>query len=645
MRVDELNRVLIDYHDIVPTIFTVDVYNMARKRGAIQTTHRGGRGRSVEVIYDSLSNHYKQLICKTLGDPMALTGLSVTSKERVPFSRLTPKELQVCNARYNLVNCYRDYCEANKEKGIVSAKREYVELCNDGILCCDAVEIVGKVSFSTLEKWNKLLNDNNNIMDCLAPERRESKGSSLLMEHQQLMTELFCSPNAYSVASCYRIACGVWRSKGISVPTEISCRRFLEKWAHENASIAIFKRKGMKALKDNQLPTIMRDPNSLEFMDVIVADGRKMDFSIVHPDTGKSCRPIMVAWQDMRTKLILGFELMLTENTMGVVSSFRQACLNAGALCGFDGAVLPRSVYMDNGRAFKNKILNEEIDLKSSIGGLFERLKEFGLEHVQYAKPYNASSKVIERSFADFGELDKLVSSYCGNSITNKPARMLRNEIWHKNEYEKAVNKHGTPTLWGAYTFIEWWVGNYNRRISNGKYLNGKSPITLAASQIPDIDFTSRLLPSHELDYMMLNTKVARLKRNGFNINGTWYYNALFSMVAKGGDVEYIVKYDILKNDKVLVYHEDGTYWCEATTWIGQQVHGMAALGSEADRAKLNNALTAQRQIEKSVVSAAISMNSNNALILEEINHRELLNAPAITVPVDADVLTDLKYF
>lgn len=361
----------------------------------------------------------------------------------------------------------------------------------------------------------------------------------------------------------------------------------------------------MKAMKDGMMPYIERDPDSIEYMDVLVADGHVMNFQVINPKTGKPARPTLVGWLDMRTFMVMGWEMMLTENTMSVASSLRLACINAARMCGVDGAILPRIIYLDNGKSFKNKFFNEKTDLEQQLGGLFERLRPFGLEDVTYAIPYNARSKVIERAFGNFGEVERQLPTYVGTSIENKPAYLKRNEKMAREAFANHLSGSGYPTLQEAYLVVSEWIDEYNARQGNGKYLKGYSPVELAAEQIHAIDFSARSLPGRQLDYLMMHTKVGRLQRNGFNINGVWYYNAAkFPNVAKD-DTEYIVKYDILNADRVLVYHEDDTFWCEAGRMIGQGIHAAAKLGSQGDRDLLAMAIEEQAAIIKNVENAA----------------------------------------
>lgn len=625
MQLDDQNRILIPVSELVPAVFSKAWYDQAKYRGKIDTViptgQRAGRGRGVFVVYDTLCEKYQLQIRAALGDPRQAVGLvpadqaqgSGRKAERVPFNELSAKELALCNAKYNLVKAYRQYAEINgPEMGLVAAKKEFVRAVQDGYLCPDSYPVVGKLSFQTLERWNKELRDGGDKMDVLAPLRVKKSGRSLTPAQQQVLIKEYCKDNKPSVAVSYRMACRIWRAQGTPVselPTLITCRRFLNDWSSTHQKIVTFNRDGLKKLREKVLPSLERDPDSLQYLDCLVADGKVLNMTIAHPDTGKPCRATLIGWMDFRSMQILGFELMVTENTMSVASAFRHACINAGRLLGVDGAVLPRSVYMDNGSAFKNRFFNEQLDLATQVGGLFERLKEFGLEHVQYAKPYNARTKNIERAWEMFIEMEGLADTFVGDRLENKPAALMRNEKWHRERREGLIAKNGLPTLWGAYQACEWWIGEYNNLVGNGKYLDGISPNQLAAQQATQINFRNRIMRGTEVDCMIMHSKTLKLKPNGFKIGNITYYNYLFAdRVRVNGGEEYIVRYDLRDRGRVLVFNEDGSFWCEAKEYFGQGLHAMAALGSDADQAKVRSAQQQLAALEKQAVSEAISL-------------------------------------
>ena len=93
----------------------------------------------------------------------------------------------------------------------------------------------------------------------------------------------------------------------------------------------------------------------------------------------------MLAYQDWKSTALVGFEVMLEENTQSIASALRNAIINLGKI--------PKYVYQDNGKAFRAKYF-----IENGLTGLFSNL---GIEPI-YAKPYNAKAKSIERFFREF---------------------------------------------------------------------------------------------------------------------------------------------------------------------------------------------------------------------------------------------------
>lgn len=570
--------------------------------------------------FNELKPKYQQRIIAKFGSVNTTKEADVEPKEPVlSLDKYSKKDIELAMARYNIVKAYRKAAENETiRKG--EAKNDFLDMVKLGLICQKEYQIInGKLSYPTLQRWDQIMREGKNTMDDLLPKLREVKvGAELEKEHKDTLITLYCGQNQLKVSECIRLAQRQWKTKGMPEVNELRCRKFLNEWARTNSATATFLRKGVKALRDEVLPWIDRDEDSIKFMDVLVADGHVLNFQIVNPITGKLCRPTLVAWVDMATRMPMGYEIMYTENTRSVLSAFRNACLNAGKLAGIEGGILPKAVYMDNGKSFKNKFFTAEIDLENELGGLFERLRPFGLEHIAFAHPYNARAKIIERVFRDFGEIERQLPTYCGNDIENKPASLKRNEVWHRGQIKKYFDQHGKPTLQGSYLIIKEWIDQFNDRESDGKYLKGQSPFEAAYSHITEIDFEPRTLAIDHFDYMLMHEKVSRLGRNGFNVGGLWYYNASkFTQIAKD-DTEYRLRYDVLNPDRILVYHEDGRLWCSAGLWIGQKTHAMAALGSDADREKVKQSNKALKGIEKEVLKVAKNDVLNGILELPE---------------------------
>ncbi len=72
MRIDERNRLLLRYSELVPLVFKESTYYAAVKRGCITKTHRGGYGRPVEIIFEECKFSYQKKIVQRLGNPYIL---------------------------------------------------------------------------------------------------------------------------------------------------------------------------------------------------------------------------------------------------------------------------------------------------------------------------------------------------------------------------------------------------------------------------------------------------------------------------------------------------------------------------------------------------------------------------------------------
>lgn len=613
--------------------FSYDQYKNDRKRGKLNAT-RATRNNPVLIDVDSVRDESKKALI--------MNYLETKKQQPIdpPIINRSKKDWEVAQARWNIVNAYRKVALAATGSK-VEAKQNFIDAICGGFLLQKDYETVGrKLSFKTVERWDLDMRKGKNTMDDLFPKLRESNSSSELTAiHQQILKRCYLQKNAPKISEAIRAAEKVWKATGMDVPIETKSRRFLVELEHNDAALCAMIRHGVKAMKDGLSPYIDRDPDSIEFLDVLVADGHVMNFQVLNPATGRPARPTLIGWIDMRTWMVLGWELMLTENTMSVASSLRQACINAGTICGVEGAVLPRVVYLDNGKSFKNKFFNAEIDLENQLGGLFERLKPFGMEDVTYAIPYNSRTKSIERMWGCMSEVERQVPTYVGTSIDNKPANLHRNEKLAKAAYEAYLSTNGYPTLEQAYLIVSDWIEEYNSRQSGGKYLNGRSPMQLVSTQIQSIDFEPRILPGRQLDFLMMHSKVSRLGRNGFNVNGVWYYNPKFIHIAKDS-TEYLVKYDIIRPEKIHVYYEDGTFWCDAGKMIGQGVHAMAKLGSDADRQHLADAMDEQNNLIKAVENRAraeMGMPMKGTRTVKSLPEHELVS---IEVGVGSDLIT-----
>jgi putative transposase len=278
----------------------------------------------------------------------------------------------------------------------------------------------------------------------------------------------------------------------------------------------------------------------------------------------------------------VGWEIMPTENTECISAALRRAIITLGKI--------PAVVYLDNGKAFKSKFFTDKnIDFESAgFRGLYARL---GIETI-FAWPYNAASKPIERFFGTFSEMERLMPTYSGTSISTKPARLLRNEKLHKKIYQK---KYGDwcPTILQTNKIIAGWVNKYSQREHTG--IRGQKPGDIfLAGKGPGVD-------QNMLSHMMMAIQDKPIGRNGIKLFDAHYYDeSLYGLKDR-----VMVRYDINNLDTIKVYNHTGEILiCEAGK--RSEYHPIARItGDEADVEQLKAGIKQKRALKRKTEQAA----------------------------------------
>jgi len=178
--------------------------------------------------------------------------------------------------------------------------------------------------------------------------------------------------------------------------------------------------------------------------------------------------------------------------------------------------------------------------------GVYEKL---GIKPI-YATPYNARAKVIERFFLDFQEgFEKLMPSYIGTSIENKPAYLKRNEKLHKQIHE---NNNFTPTIEQAIKLIDKWLEFKNSQTCpNDKTKTIKEVLEEVEKQ--------NIIESN-LDDLMMAMEIKNIGRNGIRfLKADYFDEALYGIKEKA-----IIKYSLFDLSYIKVYSLKGEFICKA---------------------------------------------------------------------------------
>ena len=252
----------------------------------------------------------------------------------------------------------------------------------------------------------------------------------------------------------YRRAVALANARDLDLPAEKTIARRL---AALPLPLVTLMREGEKAL-DDMYPPMRRDYSTLAVHEIWNADGHMFDAHVRWAD-GSVSRPIVIAWQDVRTRMIVGFAIGKSESAHLV----RQA-LTAGLE---RTRAIPQRAYLDNGRAFASKEISGgqatryRFKVKpDEMQGVLTMLQV----DVTWAKPYNGRAKPIERfwqTLTAMARRSEFVGAYCGNKIDNRP---------EEHDIKNAVD----VALFERLLHEE--IEAYHDRAHRGDSMDGRSP-------------------------------------------------------------------------------------------------------------------------------------------------------------------------
>lgn len=527
----------------------------------------------------------------------ALSGISFGSGDGHAVPAINPpgsvevpeKAKEEARAKADLVAAWRGYRDGNRrEHRLGEVDGEFEAAYNSGHLLPALFLKLGRVSLKSLYRWAEKLGDTLDLT-LLVPAWHYGKGEpGLTNEEKTIFADCLLRPNRLNLGEATRIVKAVLRQRGVSSPSSpMTFRRWAQWYQAKNSHVYTLLREGEKALKDTQIFSIKRDASRLEVGQVLVADGHRLNFQVKNPFTGKACRPTLVGYLDWRSGDLAGFDIMLEENTQLIASALRNAIIRLGKF--------PEYAFQDNGSAFRAKFFTSTENLQEAgLCGLYGRLNITPL----FATPYNARAKVIERFFKEFSKFERLLLSFTGTSIVDKPAWLMRNEKFHR-----ALHSPELPTIEQTAEMVRIWIEAYWEEQPH-PHIKGKT-----IGQVFNEGRGPRVDPA-ALDDLMLAHEVKTIGPNGIRFLGADYYDdALVGLRERA-----IIKYSITDLATVRVYDLEGRSLCTAKRF--DSVHPLAAqLGSAKDLEEVRHLQNKQKSLTKATIRIA---KETRALISEQ---------------------------
>lgn len=513
------------------------------------------------------------------------------------------KSKKIALARLDLFNQWKEFRKKSNNK--LQADYDFVNLHNTSN--SHLFDILGKISRGTLHRWKNILNGTEDYTK-LIPQYRYAKvdeyRTCLTDEEIKIFMGLLLHPNRLCIGKAIALTKYKLQQQGQSyIPADITFRKYANWFKKNNYDKWVLARDGEKVLSDKVEPYIKRDASLLEVGDILVADGHVLNFNVINPFSGKPTRATLVGFLDWKSTALVGYEIMLEENTQCIASALRNSIINLD--------MIPKVVYQDNGRAFRAKYFNDDRGFSElGFNGLYSKL---GIETV-FARPYNARAKVIERFFKEFQEgFEKLLPSYVGSSIDNKPAYLMRNEKLHKQLHNDFI-----PTLEETIKMIDMWLNFKNSQpCPNAPDKTIAEVLESRKQQNVDINL---------LDNLMLATEVKTIQRNGIRfLNCDYFDERLYCFKSK-----VLIKYNLFDLTSIKIYTTKGEYICTAERVT--ETHPMAKLlGTVTDFEDYKQKIVKQRKLHKKTINAVKTYLFNDEVKYLEIKMLEENSNPVQT--------------
>jgi len=459
------------------------------------------------------------------------------------FSRLPTPTQQKARFRFDAVHFFHSLT------GIVDSEAEHYET---------TARATG-VSPSTIHEWVALCRglDGGDWLVALAGKH---KGYLLAAEissdaRNYIFSEYFKLTKP-SLKPIYRRAQKMAPERGWTLPSYATVKRLV---AAEPHSYRVLMREGKEAF-ERLYPAQQRDYSTLKLMCIWCCDGRKADVFCRWED-GTVSRPIVIAWLEVRSRVILSYLIARSESGTSIRLAFKAAIEKC------HGAI-PESVLLDNSRAFASKLLsggapnrfrfkrNEEDPL-----GIFTLMKI----EIIWALPYSGRSKPIESFFRQFAEAEKRFDgAYCGNTPDAKPEDCDPKNAVPIDQYRR---------------MIEETLAEYHARPHRGDSMENRTPLEVYEALLPQC--APRQATREQLRLCLLAAERVRLAQGdgAATVLGNRYWSPRLAQLPR--DRDYVARYNPEDAAEPIALFEGATFHCEAPI---QGRHGFR----DAEAAKSN---------------------------------------------------------
>ncbi len=404
--------------------------------------------------------------------------------------------------------------DALKRLGIVQEFRVFkAELEGDGGTHKKAIALFSEgkdLSGRTLDRWLSAYGKMGLVG--LVDNRGGGKFLAQIISPEafEYLKSLYLDPRQPSLKQCHKNLCYLNKEQnnGWRIPALSAMYDYVTKFIPE--PVRVLHRRGLQAYKAKYGSYIQSDPETCEPGEVWIADHCAFNFWIRH--RGRWIRPWITAWQDYKSRLIVGWHISACPNQTTILISMRRALDKYGP---------PDIAKIDNGKDFASQMwtgetvktrrflckeyLDEEI-----VAGLYAMLDI----QVSFAIPYCPQAKGrLERWFDTIDlQLSKTISTYCGKDPGARREDM-KEVLETPKTIRDAYDLESFTKIAGEY------IEAYNRAAHTGEGMEGKSPLEVFETR-PSI----RVLAAGVAELLCrVWSKELIVGKNGVKIKEMWY--------------------------------------------------------------------------------------------------------------------------
>lgn len=429
-----------------------------------------------------------------------------------------------------------------------------------------------KVSFKSFYRKKKEYDELG--IPGLIPNYGNRRGASKVEDED---FELFCAQylqeSRPSAHTCVGIVRGVAFKNGRNVDEFPSAKTFMYRLEKEYSEAHIYYcRYGKEAYNKKYANYIDRDKSSILANSCWVGDHRVLDILLHDPETGKNFRPWVTAWLDFKTNKILSYEIYNgNPNSDRIFQSFKWAVERYGRP--------DDSIYIDNGKDYRALDFAGGIRLNEDHARTL--VSFIGIE-AHFSLPYNAQSKNIERAFKEFINLhEKHLSGYTGSHQKERPndtnIRAKKGDLLTLEEFEPQFER-----------FI---FEVYNKKVSQGKELKGRSPDEAFYSE-----YRKKIAVRAEALRLMCmrSSKTVTIRRNGVKdsqIDRFYWADWMMNKDLKGQKV--YLRRDTKAYQEAWIYHAETDEFLGTAT-LADRINGFVQ--TDVERAELKEQIALKRR-------------------------------------------------